>query len=145
MCKKRQPKNRPNWIDPAASSSDRGFSIGSKDYSSKGSSTSQTTKCSIVIVQSLTFSTNWTLIKARDNFYAEYHGSSCPEELESEKDGTESLKFEQFAFTTLHKLLESTAKSETSVQTSPKGLPIAGSSLVEALSDYHIFDKIACH
>lgn len=82
MCQKRQPNKRPNWIDPTAPSSAAGLSDNSNNHAAKGMSNG---------LEILSLSPNWTFIKTRDDFYAEYHGSSGPEQLESGVDGTISF------------------------------------------------------
>src|SRR2546421_5920040 len=94
MRKKRAPRNCPNWTDPASSPVS---STKSPRYSSTSNSKSKTqdgnTKSAQGNVQAFMFSTNWTLIKAGDNFYAEYHGSLSSEELDSGKNGIVSFLF----------------------------------------------------
>jgi hypothetical protein len=85
MCQKRQPNKRPNWIDPTAPSSAAGLSDNSNNHAAKGISNGHVTSAPI---ETLSLSLNWTFIKTRDDFYAEYHGSSGPEQLESGVDGT---------------------------------------------------------
>lgn len=86
MCKKRQPTSRVNWTVLAGSSSTKATSADINRVSN-GAANGQLAKRSFGDVQSLMFSPNWTVVKARDNFYGEYHGTSCPEELDSQKDG----------------------------------------------------------
>jgi hypothetical protein len=92
MCKKRKPTNQPKWLDPSTSS--KTSSTGPNNQSSNSSGPKdQDTRYSTTCVESLTFSPEWTLIKAGGNFYAEYHDSNCPEELDPGCDGTLLFKF----------------------------------------------------
>ena len=81
MCKQRMVTNRPDWKDPAATLPGKGSPA---SPSPNGSDKGRFTKSP---VQSLMFSKNWTLIKAGDDFYVEFHGSDCPWQLETRKDG----------------------------------------------------------
>lgn len=77
---------RPNWIDPALSSSAAGLSTGSNSHFN-GSTNRHVTKCTTSPVETLSLTPNWTFIKAGDQFYAEYNGMSCPLELDSGENG----------------------------------------------------------
>jgi hypothetical protein len=67
-------------------------------------------------VQSLTLSEEWTLLKVGEDYYSEFHGNMCPQELFQSEDGTYMVSFrrsdlatevELFATNAIASLLES--------------------------------------
>src|SRR2546430_15366070 len=83
MCQKKRPTKRPtsNWSSGRSASG---------SYNTSGNTNGRqmgTAVGSVVDSEIFSLTPSWTFIKAGDSYYAEYHGSTWPEELEGGCNG----------------------------------------------------------
>lgn len=78
MCQKKRSTRRPNWSSGRSASGSSGNTNGRQVGTAEGA---------VVDSEIFSLTPSWTFIKAGDSYYAEYHGSTWPEELEGGCEG----------------------------------------------------------